>query len=893
MIHALQTLVCLLAGAALAWWGSGRRRRGWVAVRPAYRGLFRRLGLTDAERFLELPAVIVGGHPDRNVSVVKLGPDGLRAYLKREHRVPWACRLANALAGFGFASRSLREARCLQALRHEGIGCPEWMAVGEDGRGRAFLLLRAAEGTVELRAYLQGRPPARDRLRLAQRLGAALARMHRAGFLHPDLYAKHVLVEPGGRSAVFLDWQRSRRKHRPSLSECARDLTALHATLSDDLASMRERLACLATYARQRSATGSSRRLLLRRIVAETRRLLARRHIREKRQPALPPEAAQDWVRLEGEALCVTSSLRRSWPAPALEQLSLDRQPAAPGGVARRWLAPPGLPRALLVRRSVRRPLALLWSWLRGRTLASPEQRRAALLLRLQRHAVAAPRVLAMGQRRTGAWGLDSFLLTEPAADAVRLDAWLAGKPAAALRRRLLWQAGALLQRLHRASCYFGPGGPLATLAVQFRAGAAPAVVLGEVDSIRASRRPRPDLARRGVAGLWRDLAAAGCDRADWRCFWIGYRPPAPDAAGRSRHVPAAGERRGGMGTRNAQAAAWRDEEGRRRMASTTTPPPPALTVEARAEGGQSLWHRLAAGVRRLRQRADWSAFAGADWPDRIMGVAVTDRFHAKQGRSTGRWVLDLAYGAGEPARRLTVYLKRHYELSWWQGWLAALWPRGDWSPAMQEWRHLEWARRKGLPVPHPVAAAEYVGPWGRLQSFLAVEELAGMIPLNEAIPLAADRLDPAAYRRWKQGLIAEMARLARLLHDRRCFHKDLYLCHFYVARGDTLGVPAWRGRVYLIDLHRLARHRWTWRLWQVKDLAQLLYSSEVAGVTPRDRLAFWRAYRDAGPRGRGDRWLRRWIVLKWRRYRRHNARRQAAGLGEAGPPRGGVAGQP
>ena len=29
------------------------------------------------------------------------------------------------------------------------------------------------------------------------------------------------------------------------------------------------------------------------------------------------------------------------------------------------------------------------------------------------------------------------------------------------------------------------------------------------------------------------------------------------------------------------------------------------------------------------------------DWADRIMDVAVTDRFHAKQGRSTGRWVLD------------------------------------------------------------------------------------------------------------------------------------------------------------------------------------------------------------------------------------------------------------
>src|SRR5213079_2543628 len=104
-------------------------------------------------------------------------------------------------------------------------------------------------------------------------------------------------------------------------------------------------------------------------------------------------------------------------------------------------------------------------------------------------------------------------------------------------------------------------------------------------------------------------------------------------------------------------------------------------------------------------------------------------------------------------------------------------------SPALQEWDHLEWARREGVPVPAAVAAGEYIGPWGRLQSFLAVEELADMLPLHEAVPAAAARLDPATLRRWKRGLVLEMARLTRGLHGRRTFHKDLYLCHFYVHR--------------------------------------------------------------------------------------------------------------
>jgi hypothetical protein len=285
----------------------------------------------------------------------------------------------------------------------------------------------------------------------------------------------------------------------------------------------------------------------------------------------------------------------------------------------------------------------------------------------------------------------------------------------------------------------------------------------------------------------------------------------------------------------------------------------------------ESFWQRLTRGTRQLRERPDWGNFAGTDWPDTIMAVAVTDRFHAKQGRSTGRWIVE------QEGRRLAVYLKRHYRLPWWQGLLAALWPGRGWSPALQEWHHLEWARAAGLPVPAAVAAAEYIGPWGRLQSFLAVEELHGMLPLHEAIPAAAAALDPLTFHRWKRSLIVEMARLTRALHDNCWFHKDLYLCHFYIAREDTETLPPWRGRVHLIDLHRLGRHPWTWPLWQAKDLAQLLYSSSVVGVSTRDRLRFWREY--LGPRRHlwSSQWLRRGILLKWWSYRRHNRKRRAA----------------
>jgi hypothetical protein len=177
--------------------------------------------------------------------------------------------------------------------------------------------------------------------------------------------------------------------------------------------------------------------------------------------------------------------------------------------------------------------------------------------------------------------------------------------------------------------------------------------------------------------------------------------------------------------------------------------------------------------------------------------------------------------------------------------------------------------------VPRVVAAGEFIGPWDRLQSFLAIEELTGMLPLHQAIPLAGRTLAPRLFRRWKRGLVVEVARLASFLHQRRYFHRDLYLCHFYVPRADTAALPAcWPGRVHVIDLHRLAHHPWTWPIALVKDLGQLLYSSEVEGVEPADRARFWRAY--LGPRRRtASGWLlARLVDLKARRYRGHNHKR-------------------
>jgi heptose I phosphotransferase len=251
-----------------------------------------------------------------------------------------------------------------------------------------------------------------------------------------------------------------------------------------------------------------------------------------------------------------------------------------------------------------------------------------------------------------------------------------------------------------------------------------------------------------------------------------------------------------------------------------------------------------------------------ADLDETVMAIDSRDRLHAKQGRSTARVVF---HG---PAGPVPVYLKRHYRLPWPARVAALLDPKGHHTPGSAEFAHLGRARALGLAVPEVVAAGERIGPWGHLQSYLMVAELTGWLPLNEAIPELARRLDRPAFERLKRGLAREAAGIAATLHNACVFHKDLYLCHFFLDASDP------GPRLALIDLHRLAEHRFWPGRWRRKDLGQLLYSTAgVAGLTCRDALRFWSHYRRlAGLRD--PRRQARMVARKAAGYARHNLKR-------------------
>ncbi|WZO97935.1 lipopolysaccharide kinase InaA family protein [Isosphaeraceae bacterium EP7] len=277
-----------------------------------------------------------------------------------------------------------------------------------------------------------------------------------------------------------------------------------------------------------------------------------------------------------------------------------------------------------------------------------------------------------------------------------------------------------------------------------------------------------------------------------------------------------------------------------------------------------SFFARLFRGSRWAWQSDRHVASLPVDLDATVMGLQARDRLHEKQGRSTARVVFRADSGEALP-----TYLKRHYSLPWPERLSALLNPAGRHSPATAEFAHLEHARSLGVPVPEVVAAGERIGPWGRLESYLIVAELTGSDELNLIIPRLAAQLDPETFARSKRLIIARMAELTARLHADHCFHKDLYLCHFYLDPATaTMEPPA----LSVIDLHRMGRHRWTaWR-WRTKDLAQLLFSTRgVVGINGRDILRFWKHYR-AWAEPRRPHWQAEMIRRKAGRYERHNA---------------------
>ena len=175
-------------------------------------------------------------------------------YLKRFVDPPWRARRRLRASGTGASSQAGLEWAWMNLLAREGIACAEPVALGEELNGsresRSAILTAEVPGrSLEAwsREWVHGdRATAR---RVLAPLAALVARLHRLGYVHRDLYLSHVFWDPGSpleTSLCLIDLQRVLRPRRRRWM--IKDLAALNFSAPAEVFSATYRVRWLKQY---------------------------------------------------------------------------------------------------------------------------------------------------------------------------------------------------------------------------------------------------------------------------------------------------------------------------------------------------------------------------------------------------------------------------------------------------------------------------------------------------------------------------------------------------------------------------------------------------------------------------------------------------------------------
>ncbi len=220
-------------------------------------------------------------------------------------------------------------------------------------------------------------------------------------------------------------------------------------------------------------------------------------------------------------------------------------------------------------------------------------------------------------------------------------------------------------------------------------------------------------------------------------------------------------------------------------------------------------------------------ALGGGDAFERAMALRG-EVYRDVPGRRTLRVTL-----AGE-----SRFVKLHFGVGWRDIFKNLARLRLPVVSARTEWLAIHRLGELGIPTTPAVAyGCRGISP-ASLKSFLITEDLGDIVSLEDYCRDWANSPPPLALKR---RILAEVARIARMLHDNGLNHRDFYLCHFCLdktklASGEVL--------LYLIDLHRVGMRLRITPTARMKDMAALYFSALDIGLSARDCLRFLRLYR-------------------------------------------------
>lgn len=200
-----------------------------------------------------------------------------------------------------------------------------------------------------------------------------------------------------------------------------------------------------------------------------------------------------------------------------------------------------------------------------------------------------------------------------------------------------------------------------------------------------------------------------------------------------------------------------------------------------------------------------------------------------------------------------TYFIKQHFGVGWKEISKNIFQFRLPVCSAKNEWLAIQKLEKLNINVPKIVGFGCRGSNPAKLESFLITEELPTQISLEDLAKKWQKNQPPV---RLKWDLIAELAYIARVLHENGINHRDFYLCHFLLSfsanhnstknnKSFLSKTPTYHYKIFLIDLHRAQIREKTPRRWQIKDLAGLYFSSQDMCLTKRDILRFIKEYRN------------------------------------------------
>jgi len=208
-------------------------------------------------------------------------------YLKRYTSPPMGQQLRRMLSGCVRCGTARIEWERMREVAAAGVACVRAVAVGEEMAGaweRRSVLVTAEVAGESLERYVV-REPGRWSRELVEELARFVARFHRSGLVHRDLYLSHVFMEATGDQFAFrlIDLARVFRPRWLRRRWVVKDLASLNYSTPAGSATVGDRLRFLRVYlGRDRFRAGGRR--LIQQIVHKTGRIAghdARRRQRE------------------------------------------------------------------------------------------------------------------------------------------------------------------------------------------------------------------------------------------------------------------------------------------------------------------------------------------------------------------------------------------------------------------------------------------------------------------------------------------------------------------------------------------------------------------------------------------------------------------------------------